>query len=177
MDELEQLRYPIGHPVLPGDLTNNERKAFIEAISEAPSMMRSAAERLNDEQLDTPYRPGGWTVRQVVHHVPDSHINAYVRFKWALTEENPTIKAYDEAAWAELPDSRSAPIEISIQLLHEVHARWERLLWGLRPEDFSRTVVHPVDGVRSLDDFLALYAWHGKHHVAHITELRKRNGW
>ncbi len=178
MHGLEQLRYPIGRPVLPkGLLTADDRDTLIHAIVEAPSALCLAVDGLSEAQLNTPYRPGGWTVRQVVHHMPDSHINAYIRFKWALTEDNPVIKVYDEVAWSNLPDAKSAPVEISLQLLEAVHARWEQLLTGLTPKDFARTVVHPEDGLRSLDTFLAIYAWHGKHHVAHITTLRRHEGW
>ena len=177
MDELEVLRYPIGRPVLSSNLSDDKRMALIEAIDQAPSALRAAVDGLTEGQLDTPYRPGGWTIRQVVHHLPDSHINAYVRFKWALTEDNPTIKAYDEAAWGELPDAKSGPIEGSLQLLETLHARWVTLLETLSPKELLRTVIHPEDGVRSLGDFLTIYAWHSQHHVAHITTLRGRKGW
>jgi uncharacterized damage-inducible protein DinB len=132
---------------------------------------------LTDEQLDTPYRSGGWTVRQVVHHVPDSHLNSYVRFKLALTEDNPTIKPYEEGRWAELSDSNSTPVEVSLTLLESLHDRWVRLLRSLTPEQWKRTFRHPELGEMTLEKTLALYAWHGKHHVAHITELRKERSW
>ena len=139
--------------------------------------MRAAVAGLTPERFDTPYRPGGWTVRQVVHHVPDSHMNAYVRFKLALTEDEPTIKPYEEAAWAELADSASTPVDVSLTLLETLHDRWVRLLRSMTEADFARKFRHPQLGVVPLDKNLALYAWHGKHHVAHITSLRQRMGW
>lgn len=132
---------------------------------------------LRDAQLDTPYREGGWTVRQVAHHVPDSHMNAYVRFRLALTEERPTIKTYEEARWAELADAKTAPVEVSLALLEPLHERWVRLLRSLSAGDLARTFTHPEHGVRTLEWMLFLYAWHGRHHTAHITELRKQKGW
>jgi uncharacterized damage-inducible protein DinB len=139
--------------------------------------MRAAVARLTDEQLDTPYRDGGWTVRQVVHHVPESHLNSYVRFKLALTEHEPTIKPYFEDRWAELEDARTAPIELSLNLLDAVHGRWVWFLRSLKPTDFERAFQHPDLGKVTLDKNVALYAWHGRHHVAHITSLRERMGW
>ena len=132
---------------------------------------------LNNSQIDTPYRPEGWTVRQLVHHLADSHLNAYVRHRLALTENNPTIKPYDENLWAELSDAKSAPIESSLQLLEAMHERWAALLKSMPAADFSRTLNHPERGPMSLDQMIELYAWHGKHHVAHVTDLRKREGW
>jgi hypothetical protein len=132
---------------------------------------------LSTQQLDTPYREGGWTVRQVAHHVPDSHMNAYVRFKLALTEEDPVIKPYAEDRWARLGDTQATPIEVSLALLESLHSRWVGLLRSLRPEDWKRTFRHPELGLVSLEKNLAMYSWHGRHHVAHITELRKRMGW
>ncbi|MEX2152631.1 MAG: bacillithiol transferase BstA [Gemmatimonadaceae bacterium] len=172
------LRYPVGRFTRPKTLTPKERKAAIRAIAGAPSALRAAVTGLTDAQLDTPYRPDGWTVRQVVHHVPDSHMNAYTRFKLALTEDVPTIKPYDEAKWAELDDSKSKLVEHSLTLLEALHARWVFLLERLKPADFERKLNHPEwDAPMTLDMLLALYAWHGRHHVAHITELRKRSGW
>jgi len=139
--------------------------------------MRAAVEGLSDEQLNTPYRPEGWTVRQVVHHVSDSHLNSYIRFKLALTEEHPTIKAYDENVWANLDDARNAPIDISLDLLEALHARWVLFLLSLKEKDFQRTFNHSELGAVSLDKNIALYAWHGRHHVAHITSLRERMEW
>ncbi len=163
-------RYPIGKYTPPQEATPALRQQAISAIAEAPAKLRAAVKGLNDEQLNTPYREGGWTVRQVAHHVPDSHMNAYVRFRLALTEQEPTIKPYEEARWAELVDAKSAPVDVSLALL-------ERLLHSLKPEDFARTFRHPDHGVRTLDWLLFLYAWHGRHHTAHVTELRRQKGW
>jgi uncharacterized damage-inducible protein DinB len=171
------LQYPIGEFQRPASLSPEERRSAIDAIAAAPANLRSAVRGLNEEQLDTPYRPGGWTVRQVVHHVPDSHSNAYTRFKLALTEEVPTVKPYDEAAWAKLEDTRTTPIETSLAMMDALHDRWVRLLQSLGPADFARTLNHPENGVMNLDQLLALYAWHGAHHVAHITNLRRHNKW
>ena len=171
------LQYPIGRFEWRGPNSEADRRRYLDEIEQAPARMRAAVAKLSDSQLDTPYRPGGWTVRQVVHHVPDSHLNSYVRFRLALTEENPTIKPYDESRWAELTDARTAPIEISLAFLESLHARWILLLRSLRPEDFAREFRHPELGVVSLDKNIALYAWHGRHHVAHITSLRERMGW
>lgn len=151
---------------------------MIDTIARTPDDFRAAASGLSDAQLDTPYRPEGWTVRQLVHHVPDSHMNAYVRFKLALTEDVPTIKPYDEAEWAKLSDVRDTPIETSLTLLSTLHDRWVRLLRAMAPDDFGRKLNHPEwDAPLSLDAMLALYAWHGPHHTAHITSLRQRMGW
>ncbi|HEX4545912.1 MAG TPA: bacillithiol transferase BstA [Candidatus Acidoferrum sp.] len=170
-------RYPIGKFEMPPQVTPAGRQQAISEIAAAPAKLRAAVKGLNHAQLDTPYREGGWTVRQVVHHVPDSHLNAYVRLKLALTEEKPTIKPYNEAAWAELADSKTAPIEVSQTLLDSVHTRWDRLWRSLKPEHFARFLVHPEHGERTVDWLLFLYEWHGKHHTAHITELRKQKGW
>jgi len=174
---MEDLRYPVGRHQRPQSLTAEQRRDAIDAIAAAPTLLRSAVSGLDDRQLDTPYRPDGWTVRQVVHHVPDSHLNAYTRFKLALTEDTPTIKPYDEAKWARLEDSRSTPIATSLALLDAVHDRWIRVLRAMSPSDFARTLNHPENGTMNLDQLLALYEWHGKHHVAHVTNLRSRNGW
>lgn len=175
---MTDLRYPVGPFLLDGAITPAEREALITQISDAPSRLRAAVDRLSEEQFDTPYRPGGWTVRQVVHHVPDSHLNAYIRFKLALTEENPTIKPYEEARWAELPDTRGTNIGVSLMLLDALHRRWVVLLRALTEEQWGRTFFHPDQQMsRRLDYFLAMYAWHGRHHVAHITGLRERMGW
>jgi uncharacterized damage-inducible protein DinB len=169
-------RYPIGKFAIPAEVTPALRKAAIQDIASTPAKMRAAVAGLTDAQLDTPYREGGWTLRQVVHHVPDSHMNALVRLKLALTEEKPTIKPYDEAAWAKLADAEM-PIESSQLLLDSVHARWDVLWRSMKPEHFSRVLVHPDHGERTVDWILFVYAWHGKHHTAHITELRKQKGW
>jgi uncharacterized damage-inducible protein DinB len=170
-------RFPIGKFHYEGVPREEERAQFIREIDETPARMRAAVHGLSSEQLDTPYRDGGWTIRQVVHHVPDSHMNAYVRFKLALTEDEPTIKPYAEDRWAKLGDSESTPIEVSLALLENLHARWVRLFDSLRPEDWKRAFKHPELGPMPLEKNLALYAWHGKHHTAHIVELRKRMNW
>lgn len=171
-------RYPIGTFTRPphNELSDAERAACIEQIAAAPAHFRRALAGLNDAQLDTPYRDGGWTVRQVAHHVPDSHMNAYLRFKWGLTEQNPAIKTYEEKDWAQTPEMR-APIAMSLDLLAALHHRWVTLLRNMRPSDFARTIQHPEWGTPSLDTILALYAWHGRHHTAHVTSLRQKMGW
>lgn len=173
---MSDLRYPIGRFDPARAVDASERPALIAAIASTPGALRQAVDGLDDEQLDTPYREGGWTVRQLVHHVPDSHVNAYVRFKWALSEEEPLIKTYDEKAWAELGDSRG-PIAGSLTLLESLHERWVRLLRGLDDDAWARTLQHPEMGVLDLDRMLSLYAWHGRHHVAHALGLRERKGW
>ena len=170
------LRYPIGKFRWNGDASGTERKDRIAAIEGAPAKLSEAARGLKPEQWETPYRPGGWTVRQVVHHVPDSHMNAYIRFKLALTEDEPTIKPYMEDRWAELADKSVDP-EVSLRLLECVHQRWVALLRAMKPEDFGRTFRHPELGVMTLDKTLALYSWHGAHHTAHVTALRERMHW
>jgi uncharacterized damage-inducible protein DinB len=171
------LRYPIGKFQRPDTLSAEEQRAAIDAIAEAPARLRAAINGLEAAQLDTPYRPGGWSVRQLVHHVPDSHMNAYVRFKLAATEDEPTIKPYEEARWAELADAKSSPVEPSLALLENLHKRWVVFLRSLAPTDWSRKFRHPELGTMTLEQNLALYAWHGKHHVAHVTALREREGW
>ena len=170
MVELEQLKYPIGKFTrLSGPLGSDERVPLINDIAQAPAMFRSLVSGLTDTQLDKPYRPGGWTVRQVVHHMPDSHMNAYVRFKLAATEENPTIKPYKEARWAELMDGRTEPIAVSLELLEALHTRWVVFLRSLSDADFSRTFFHPeMKSTVTLDQTIVIYAWHGNHHAAHI---------
>jgi hypothetical protein len=170
-------RYPVGKFEKPESFTAEERERRIAAIESLPAKMRAAVHGLTPEQLDTPYRDGGWTVRQVVHHVPDSHMNAYIRWKLALTEDTPTIKPYKEAEWAKLPDSVKTPIEVSLNLLEAVHARWVIILKAMTPVDHARKLKHPEAGEHTLDHFLAMYAWHSRHHLAHITELKKRKGW
>ncbi len=174
---MEDLRYPVGRFQRPQSLDPQQRRAAIETIAEAPTKLRAAVAGLSDAQLDTPYRPDGWTVRQVVHHVPDSHLNAYTRFKLALTEDTPTIMTYKVAAWATLEDSNSTPVATSLALLDAVHDRWIRILRAMTPSDFSRTLKHPENGIMTLDQMLALYEWHSRHHVAHVTGLRARSGW
>lgn len=174
---MTDLQFPIGRFSYAGESSPAEREQFINDVSELPAQLRAAVAGLTDAQLDTPYRDGGWTVRQVVHHLADSHLNSYVRTRLALTEEVPTITAYDEAQWAELEDARHAPVELSLVLLESLHDRWVRLLRSLQPEDFARQFKHPERGTVSLDNNLALYSWHCKHHTAHINNLRERQGW
>lgn len=174
---MEDPRFPIGKFHHEGPMSLEQKAKYLDDIEQMPKRMRAAVAGLSDAQIDTPYRDGGWTVRQVVHHVPDSHMNSYVRFKLALTEENPTIKPYAEDLWAELPEAKTAPIEVSLSLLEDLHRRWVLMLRGLKPEDWQRTFQHPQLGPMSLEKNLALYSWHGRHHVAHITSLRDRMGW
>ena len=170
-------RFPPGRFTFDPDVTPEKRRTAIAAIKSTPSALRAAVKGLTDAQLNTPYRDGGWTVRQVVHHVPESHMNAFTRFKLALTEDNPTIKAYEEDRWAKLGDVARAPIDTSLALLDALHERWGILLDVMTDEDFRRPLVHPQSGQMTLDRMLQLYAWHGPHHVAHITSLRRRQGW
>jgi hypothetical protein len=174
---MTDLRYPIGKAEMAARLDDGQRRELIDRIEETPARLRAAVAGLSDEQLDTPYRPDGWTVRQVVHHLPDSHLQAYARFKLALTEEEPPIKTYDEARWAELPDTHAVPIEVSLVLLENLHRRWVALLRGLPADAFARTLRHPDHGIINLNQLLGMYAWHGRHHVAHVTSLRERMGW
>jgi hypothetical protein len=177
-DTLDDLRFPIGPFTYRGPHTPEQRRDRIARIEAAPAAIRRAVEGLTDPQLDTPYREGGWTVRQVVHHVPDSHLNAYTRFRLALTEPTPTIRPYQEHRWAELPDARQAPIEISLALLETLHRRWVLLLRSLGATEWQLRYVHPEHRREwTLDEVLAMYAWHGEHHIAHITRLRDRMGW
>jgi len=171
------LAYPMGRFHMPDTVSDAEREGFVGLIEGTPEALRHAIQGLDDQQLDTPYRPGGWTIRQVVHHLPDSHLNAYIRFKLALTEEQPTIRPYDEALWAQTPEARSGPIHLSVDLLTSLHARWIAAIRPLPASAFDRTFRHPDLGVMSLNQQLALYAWHGPHHVAHITALIARSGW
>jgi uncharacterized damage-inducible protein DinB len=169
-------RYPIGKFEMPKDITPAMRRQAIDELAATPRKLRAAVAGLGDAQLDTPYREGGWTVRQVVHHVPDSHMNAFIRLRLALTEDKPTIRPYDEARWAELADAK-APIEVSQILLDCLHERWD-MNWRSMPEEqFARPLIHPEVGERNVDWLLFLYEWHGRHHTAHITHLRKQNGW
>jgi hypothetical protein len=174
---MTDLRFPIGPFKLNGAPSAEEIQQAINHIAEAPTNLRRAVEGLNTEQLNTPYRPGGWTVRQVVHHVPDSHLHSYCRFKLALTEDEPTIKAYHEDRWAELEDSRATPIAVSLDILESLHKRWVTLLRSMAPSEFARTFRHPEIGVVTLAQNACLYSWHGRHHVAHITSLRQRMYW
>ncbi|HZQ54329.1 MAG TPA: bacillithiol transferase BstA [Bryobacteraceae bacterium] len=173
----EQLRYPIGGYQSPAEIGQDQRELWLADIATLPRKLRTAVSDLSEEQLDTPYRPGGWTVRQVVHHLADSHLNSYQRFRLAVTEQSPLIKPYDEAAWAELPDAKTAPVTYSLSLLDGLHARWIALLRSLDESAFARTFRHPELGEKRLDWTLGLYAWHCRHHVAHIHNLRERMSW
>jgi hypothetical protein len=174
---MTDLRYPIGRFTPDQNPTPETRNRHIGQIAGLPKRMRQAVTGLKDDQIDTPYRDGGWTVRQVVHHVSDSHMNAYIRFKWAMTEDAPTIKAYEEAEWAKLKDSQLTPAEISLTMIESLHARWTVLLRSMTAEDFQRRFTHPDSGPHDVDWLLSLYSWHGDHHLAHITNLRERMKW
>jgi hypothetical protein len=169
-------RYPIGGFAAPATITPDERTAAIATLAELPEHLRNAVDGLNTPQLSTPYREGGWTLRQVVHHIADSHMNAFIRMRLALTEDWPTIKPYDEAAWSKLHDS-AAPVEWSLELIEALHARWVMLLQSLTEEQWHRGYNHPEDGPVSVEYAALTYAWHSRHHVAHITHLRSRQGW
>ncbi len=177
MKDLDSLRYPIGRFSAADADAPGMRATQIEALRELPARLRASVAGFSDAQLDTPYREGGWTVRQVVHHLADSHVNSMVRFKLALTEDWPTVKPYDEAAWARLPDSTRLPIDGSLVFIDALHGRWAALLESLSDADFQKGFNHPVLGRQTLGSSLALYAWHGRHHTAHITSLRERMGW
>lgn len=170
-------RYPVGPYVKPPSVSPAEREGYVNEIASTPARLREAVRGLTDAQLNTPYRDGGWTVRQVVHHFPDSHVNAYVRFKLALTEDDPLIHTYEESLWAELPEAKSAPPGVSLDLLEAVHNRWVAAIRSLPPASFERRYRHPDLGLTTLNEQLAHYAWHCRHHVAHITALRRRMGW
>ncbi len=171
------LSYPIGRCNWKREVTPEERPALIAEIVNAPARFRAAVNGLDDAQLDTPYRPQGWTPRQVLHHAADSHMNAFLRYRWALTEENPAVKGYDQGKWADLHDSKNLPVEASLQLLEGLHVRWTDLLQSMSDEQFARTYEHSEMGPLRLDQVLVLYAWHSRHHAAHITSLRQRMGW
>jgi uncharacterized damage-inducible protein DinB len=177
MTDLDDLRYPIGRFSTPASSLPGVRAAHIQTLRLLPARLRAAVSGLSDSQIDTPYREGGWTVRQVVHHVADSHANCYIRFKLALTEDWPTVKPYDEAAWANLADSRRLPLDVSLALIEGLHGRWVGLLESLPDEDFQKGYDHPELGRQNLARVLALYDWHSRHHTAHITSLRARQGW
>ncbi len=174
---MEDLSYPIGRFERPPSLGRTERAASLKILARTPSEVQRAIAGLDGTQLDTPYRPGGWTVRQVVHHLPDSHMNAYVRFRLALTEDRPDVRVYDEARWAALPDARFGPPEVSLRLLAALHERWVALLKGIDEAAWERVYRHPELGDVRLDIALAMYDWHSQHHLAHITRLREREGW
>ena len=174
---MADLQYPIGRFAEDPNVTPEKRQRWIDEIAATPGTLRAAVAGLSPERLDTTYRPGGWTVRQVAHHLPDSHVHVYVRFRLALTESEPTIKGYDTAAWADLPDARTGPVEPSISLLDALHQRWVLLLRSMTAEEFARTFRRPDSQVVTLERALQMYAWHGRHHVAHIMSLRERMGW
>lgn len=167
-------RFPIGEFKSPGRLSEAERVAAIAKIEATPATLRAAVDGLSDAQLDSTYREGSWTLRQVVHHLADSHVNSYTRFRLALTEDHPTIKPYDENKWAALEDARAMPVEVSLKLLEALHSRWVALLRSLEPADFDRTIDHPENGTMTIDQLLAMYAWHGEHHIAHVKLARER---
>lgn len=170
------MKYPIGTFKFDGEISSSDTNIWIDEIEDLPRLLRDAVEYLDNDQLDTAYRSGGWTVRQVIHHLADSHMNAYIRFKLALTEENPVIKPYDETKWAELSDYKLS-IDPSLLLLETLHKRWTNLLRSLTSDDLQRTFVHPDSGTVSVGENIGIYAWHGKHHLAHITSLCSRKGW
>jgi uncharacterized damage-inducible protein DinB len=169
-------RYPTGRLVLDSDVTDVKRRPWIESIRATPSKLRAAAHGLTERQLETPYREGGWTLRQVIHHVPESHMNAFIRFKLALTEDTPTIKLYNEDAWARLPDVARSPIESSLRLVEALHERWVALLDVMQDADFRRPLMHPERGLITVDMLLQIYAWHGPHHIGHIELVAQGQG-
>lgn len=176
--ENQDLRYPIGPFKVPLRVSADDRIRFIDQIEILPDQLKDAVHGLSDEQLDTAYRPEGWTLRQVVHHVADSHTNSYIRFKWALTEADPIIKAYNEKDWALMDDAMKAPVQVSLNMVRGLHQRWVCLLKAMSDQDWSRTFVHPETNKKIPLYFnLALYAWHGNHHLAHITTTKARYGW
>ncbi|QYA25642.1 putative metal-dependent hydrolase [Gramella sp. MT6] len=177
-DDLEALKYPIGKDEIPEEITSVEINEWIDDISELPQKLKEDVNKITKKQLDTPYRPEGWTLKQLIHHIADSHMSAFLRFKWALTEDEPTIKAYDEKAFAELYDSRLAPVEISLDFISALHGKWVILLENMSTDDFDKTFVHSETGQRyTLKESLGHYSWHGRHHYAHMHNLLKRKGW
>jgi hypothetical protein len=174
---IDDLRYPVGKWIKQPSVDAAGCAALIEQIAAAPAGLSAAVKGMTDQQLDTPYRDGGWTPRQIVHHIADSHMNAYIRFKLGVTEDKPTIKPYDEKTWSQTTDSVSGPVDASLTMVDVLHRRWVLFLRSLDPGSFARTIVHPERGPMTLSDLLQLYAWHGKHHTAHITGLRQRMGW
>lgn len=177
MDASVDVRYPTGKLTIDPTFDAGKRAAAIQAVSQLPGQLADAVRGLSDAQLDTPYREGGWTIRQVVHHLADSHANAYVRCKLVASEQHPMLKGYDENAWSDMADARTLPVSVSLSLVEGLHARWAAFLNALPAADFKRTGAHTADGSRTIDDLLQIYSWHGRHHVAHITELRKTRGW
>lgn len=171
------IRYPIGHGELEGKTTPERRQEWIKDLEDAPGNLRKAVSGLSEEQLDTPYREGGWTVRQIVHHLCDSNINSYVRFKLAVTEDSPVIKTWEQTHWAELEDAMTAPVEVSLTLLEALHIRWVMFLRSLKEEDFALSFTHPESGLVSVEENIWNYSWHSRHHTAQITGLRNRKDW
>lgn len=176
LSTMDDLRYPIG-PWKPTPPSSATRRNQLQDLKGAATLLRKAVRDLSDDRLNTPYRPGGWSVRQVVHHLPDSHLNGYLRMRFALTEDKPTIKPFDEARWAELEDARRGVLEPSLKMVDALHLRWAMLLHGLTEDDWKRVYVHPESGRMTIEKALDLYAWHTRHHIAHITSLRERSGW
>ena len=175
---LEELKYPIGKTKLPDPIDQNDIRIWIKTLAEFPNRLETLVKGLNEDQLDTPYRDGGWTIRQVVHHLVDSHTNSYIRFKWTLTEDEPVIKAYYEDRWAELTDSRNAPIEMSLRALDTLHQKWVYLLQHLDGSQLKRCFIHPESNKKvSLEQNIGIYAWHSEHHYAHIANLLRRMNW
>lgn len=172
-----ELRYPVGPCEWSAEVTAEERRQHLRDIAELPAKLRGAVAGLAPQHLDIPYREGGWTIRQIVHHIPDSHMNSYVRFKLALTEDQPTIKPYDERLWAEIPEARLAPIEISLDMVDALHRRWSLMLDNMTDADFERSILHPEIGALKLKSLVAGYGWHCRHHVAQIVATRRRRGW
>ena len=176
--DLNKLKYPIGRFKPNEEFTIEQRNQMIDNIKTFPQKLTGIVTELSESQLDTPYRPDGWTVRQLVHHIADSHVNSYVRFRWTMTEDSPVIKAYDQTKWAELPDAKTAPIKLSLNLLKAVHARWTMLMDRMTDEDFKKELAHPEwDNNLSLNVMVQLYSWHCDHHLSHITSLIQREGW
>lgn len=177
-EDIDFLRFPLGKFTVPDIISPNQIEIWINTLEKFPAEVESVTATLSESQLDTPYRPGGWTIRQVVHHLPDSHMNAYIRFKLAITEKHPIIRPYREERWAECEEARSAPVDISLSLLKSLHIRWTVFLRTLTEENFNRTYIHPENSkVFSLKEVLGMYVWHSNHHLAHITETIKRNEW
>ena len=175
--DIEKLRYPIGRYQLEDNIDETSIAKWIKEIEDLPQKLIEAVRGLNKDQLQTPYRPEGWTVQQVIHHIADSHLNSYVRFKLALTENKPIIKPYDEKLWAELPDSKITDVSVSLDLIKSLHRRWTTLLKQLSEEELEKEFLHPESGMKNLKETICHYAWHGKHHLAHITSLKQRMSW
>ena len=173
----DDVRYPVGPCEWPAEVSAEEKRTHLRDIAELPVKLRAAVAGLAVQHLDIPYREGGWTIRQIVHHIPDSHMNSYVRFKLALTEDQPTIKPYDEKLWAEMPEARTGPIEMSIDLVDALHRRWSLMLQNMTEADFERSLLHPDIGPLKLKSLVAGYGWHCRHHVAQIVATRRRMGW